>query len=413
MKYWKQTLQQQSGDDKSSHANNLSLNDSTVKKDGQSVHRAVQAWNERSKYMTDSNSVGDELNMAKIRTPSTILDRVEAILYVDAKHGQGIHAIHRQVLQAGQYVNARRISRGLNPRPLRVGILGYPNVGKSALINRILGQSRAKSADTPGVTRQLRWVKVRADDGGGNTIAYGASATDASGRSISVTGNTQSRRRGEFELLDSPGIIPAHMVDQNDAFLLAACNSIGQAAYENQDVAAFFMERVKNLYLNKKQSLTAPSWRRKCMDRYGFDPLVPINDRRLSVSYDQLETSSSDEDENIRLPTGEDMIYMVAERKCQGDPETAARMILQDFRSGRLGPIVLQLPDVDQDTIRGKGDSSSIQGRTTHIHDKGVDVSQLAKETAELRGIKLPPKKSSSSKEGTDELIGRGLFDGW
>ena len=34
--------------------------------------------------------------------------------------------------------------------------------------------------------------------------------------------------------MDSPGIIPAKMVDQSDAILLAACNCVGQAAYDNQ-----------------------------------------------------------------------------------------------------------------------------------------------------------------------------------
>jgi len=119
---WKETLEGGSGETN----NNNSLGDSDPShkmNDGQSVHRAVQAWNERSKY------IKEESKTPKIRDAPRILDRVEAVLYVDAKHGQGIHAIHRQVLQAGQYVNARRISRGLNPRALRVGILGYPNVG--------------------------------------------------------------------------------------------------------------------------------------------------------------------------------------------------------------------------------------------------------------------------------------------
>ncbi len=78
---------------------------------------------------------------------------VEDVLYVDAKRGAGTPALLRAIGRSGTYVNERRKKRGLRERPLRVAILGYPNVGKSALINRILGRKRAKSANTPGVTR--------------------------------------------------------------------------------------------------------------------------------------------------------------------------------------------------------------------------------------------------------------------
>jgi ribosome biogenesis GTPase A len=77
------------------------------------------------------------------------------------------------------------------------------------LINRILGRKRAKTANTPGVTRSLQWIRVRTDE-------------------------SKTSHRKEFELLDSPGIIPAKMVDQSDAVLLAACNCIGTNAYDNQ-----------------------------------------------------------------------------------------------------------------------------------------------------------------------------------
>jgi ribosome biogenesis GTPase A len=55
---------------------------------------------------------------------------VEEVLFVDAKRGQGTHAISRAVYRAGRHVNERRRRRGLNDRPLRVGIIGFPNVGK-------------------------------------------------------------------------------------------------------------------------------------------------------------------------------------------------------------------------------------------------------------------------------------------
>lgn len=63
-------------------------------------------------------------------TSSNIVTPVEQVLFVNAKQGQGIHALHRAIFKAGAHVQERRDRRGLKERPLRVGIIGYPNVGK-------------------------------------------------------------------------------------------------------------------------------------------------------------------------------------------------------------------------------------------------------------------------------------------
>jgi ribosome biogenesis GTPase A len=133
----------------------------------------------------------------------------EQFLWVNAKQGQGIPALHRAIFKAGAHVQERRQRRGLKDRPLRVGCIGFPNVGKSALINRLLGRRRARTANTPGVTRSLQWIRVRTDD-------------------------SKKTNKKEYELLDSPGIIPASLSDQSDALLLASCNCIGEASYDNQ-----------------------------------------------------------------------------------------------------------------------------------------------------------------------------------
>jgi 50S ribosomal subunit-associated GTPase HflX len=54
----------------------------------------------------------------------------EQYLWVNAKQGQGIPALHRAIFKAGSHVQERRQRRGLKDRPLRVGLMGYPNVGK-------------------------------------------------------------------------------------------------------------------------------------------------------------------------------------------------------------------------------------------------------------------------------------------
>jgi ribosome biogenesis GTPase A len=324
---------------------------------------------------------------------------VEEVLFVNAKQGQGIHALHRAIFKAGAHVQERRERRGLNPRALRVGIIGYPNVGKSALINKILGRKRARTANTPGVTRSLQWIRVRTDE----------SKANSSGSSPSSTSTKK-----EFELLDSPGIIPAKMVDQSDALLLAACNCIGQAAYDNQAVAAYLCEWLKAIHIMGKEHLSAPEWRKKCKERYGFDPLEKIEVLQTDIEADPI----------YDYMTGEDMLFKVADNTCQGDPEDASRKIIQDFRAGRMGPISLQLaPETEQDNGQLQvplGDTTILGPRSKRTAQEEelerklqVERARMALETAKERGLELPPivEDPKSSQEASD--VGKGLFDGW
>jgi len=340
--------------------------------------------------------------------------QVEDVIYVDAKRGAGMPALLRCIGRAGAYVNERRKNRGLRDRPLRVAVLGYPNVGKSALINRILGRKRAKSANTPGITRSLQWIRVKGDMDG----------TDETGKTRKTKSN--SRINGDFELLDSPGIIPANMENQEDAILLAICNSIGNAAYDNQGVAAYLCERLKTLYQMGVEGVTAPQWRKRAMDRYSFDPLAPM-----------VIPSLSNDDIRTRIPTGEDMLFKVAENTCYGDPENAARKILQDFRMGRMGPVCLQLAPKKEDSSSTDGGERSVQvRREVAILGEGLsstspsrrdnnendkDREERAKNAvlaAKERGLELPPMMDDQTNEedeaNTDEAdVGKGLFDGW
>jgi ribosome biogenesis GTPase A len=327
----------------------------------QTRNQAMQARSERVKY--NPNSTGT----------------VENVLFCNAKQGQGIPALQRAIFKAGAHVQERRERRGLKERPLRVGVIGYPNVGKSALINRLLGRRRAKTANTPGVTKSLQWIRVK-----------------------------DSSREKEFELLDSPGIIPASLVNQEDAALLAACNCIGNKAYDNQAIAAFFMEWCKTLHTMKKETVACPQFRGKCMERYGFDP---------------LETR-----EDGTLPTGEDLLFQVADNKCRGDLEDASRKILQDFRTGRLGPICLQLAptsemDDGQTSVQLQQKKSKQQDKEQlelELQAKRQERALNALETAKQQGLKLPPMLAESKDDENDEKknvdndrVGKGMFDGW
>jgi hypothetical protein len=116
-------------------------------------------------------------------------------------------------LLVSKEVNAKRLEKGLMPRPVRTAVIGYPNVGKSALINRLTKSKACASAPRPGVTRNLRWVRIG----------------------------------GDLDLLDSPGVLPPRLADQKAAARLAMANDIGEASYLASSVAAQLFDEMKQL----------------------------------------------------------------------------------------------------------------------------------------------------------------------
>lgn len=196
----------------------------------------------------------------------------ETPYFTDAKAGKGVTSVAKAAQAAGVEVNKRRRDRGMLPRPVRAVVIGFPNVGKSALINRLLGRRVVESARRAGVTRQLRWVRIS----------------------------------DEIELLDAPGIIPWRLENQEAALKLAICDDIGEASYDNQRVASVLVELLKQL----ETTVTLQS-------RYELDPTVG---------------------------TGEDYLQALANLRHKGDMERTARELLNDFRTGLLGTIPLELP---------------------------------------------------------------------
>lgn len=137
--------------------------------------------------------------------------------FTNAKQGKGIKAIKSAAQKTGVAMNERRRNRGMRPRPVRAVVIGFPNVGKSALINRLVGKKVVASERRAGVTRQLRWVKIS----------------------------------DEIELLDAPGVIPWRLENQQDAIKLAICEDIGQASYDNQIVASYAVNLLLDLGFSK------------------------------------------------------------------------------------------------------------------------------------------------------------------
>lgn len=135
------------------------------------------------------------------------------VVFCNGQLGMGSMKLSRLTKSLAIAVNVKRRAKGLLPRPVRAGIVGYPNVGKSSLINRLLKRRMCPAAPRPGVTRELKWVR------------FGK----------------------ELELLDSPGIIPMRVSDQSAAIKLAICDDIGERSYDVADVAAILVQMLARI----------------------------------------------------------------------------------------------------------------------------------------------------------------------
>jgi len=226
----------------------------------------------------------------------------EVPLWTDGAGGAGVGRLRAAAAAAAAAANARRAGRGLAPRPARAAVVGMPNVGKSALINRLLGRRIADSAPRPGVTRDLRWCRVRAAKGGG-AVAPAVTALD---------------------LLDAPGVLPPSLADQAAAARLAACNDIGGAAYLDSCVAADLVDTLAGL---KSPAAVAALERLAGLAR--VPDLLPALLAAASAS-------------PVALRIGDDFVRGVADALFQGDGERAGARVLKHYRAGALGAVCLE-----------------------------------------------------------------------
>ena len=212
--------------------------------------------------------------------------RQEAIL-VDSNNGQGI----QEVLKAIENIMKDEIEelkqKGRSGKKIRVMILGIPNVGKSSFINRVAKSNRLEVGNKPGVTKKKQWISVNE----------------------------------KINLLDTPGVLWPKFESQEVALNLAFTGTIKDSVLQDTEIA---YQLLKFLLSN---------YRDRIIERY-------------KISNDYIENAlSKNQPENfnifeIMLEIGKKRGAIISGGNV--DEEKTARIILEDFRNGKLGKITIE-----------------------------------------------------------------------
>ena len=155
-----------------------------------------------------------------------ILENEEHVISINLQNDD-IYGIINATNELMEGINNKRLEKGLNKRSARVMVIGIPNVGKSTLINRLVGRKVVGVGNKPGVTKNINWIRVNKD----------------------------------IELLDSPGVLWPKFEDQNRALILASFLSIKEEILNSDQIACFILKKIFELYPEKLK------------ERYGLDSL--------------------------------------------------------------------------------------------------------------------------------------------
>ena len=152
-----------------------------------------------------------------------------SVVPVDLIKNTNVNLIIKETSKVSDIINVERKKKGLKPKQsVRALVIGAPNVGKSTLINRLVGKKKTVTGNKPGVTKQLSWIRV------GSNI----------------------------ELLDTPGILWPKLENQEHAYNLAALSSVKEEVVDLQDLSIYILHKLNELYpnyLEKRYGITIVS----------------------------------------------------------------------------------------------------------------------------------------------------------
>lgn len=137
-----------------------------------------------------------------------------SVIFTNAITGLGLGELKEKLRQLTHSKLESAQARGRLRRPVKTMVVGIPNVGKSAFINKIAGKASAITGDRPGVTRTQQWIRVNP----------------------------------EIILMDTPGILWPKFEDKNTGLNLAFTGAIKDEIMDTTELAAKLMEVLAETY---------------------------------------------------------------------------------------------------------------------------------------------------------------------
>ena len=139
------------------------------------------------------------------------------VIPVDLVSGKNVNLIIEKTKEILKPLDEKRIEKGLKKRSYRALIVGIPNVGKSTLINRLVGKKATNVGNKPGVTKNLNWIRINSD----------------------------------IELLDTPGILWPKLDNNEVALNLASMSAIKEEILKLSDISIHILNKLNDYYKDK------------------------------------------------------------------------------------------------------------------------------------------------------------------
>lgn len=136
-----------------------------------------------------------------------------ACLAIDCLHKKNFNELNKLINKLADEKNKKLAQRGRIFSPLRIMVVGIPNVGKSSFINKFINKKIAKTANIPGVTLHTQWIKINKN----------------------------------IELLDTPGILEPKLDNEKKILNLAFIGSIKKNNFDAYDLALKLISKLNSL----------------------------------------------------------------------------------------------------------------------------------------------------------------------